>query len=179
MQPMSVAAALMTASSLIHAVTSLISNYRNKVLHMNLSDRLHQLSAAIGNAAPHLAQVASEAENAVMTLAPVVAASFPGHGAAAVATELAQAASVAQQVQGAIVGVVTQAPAPVPQSPVVDTASTPPTVDEAAETATAAASVTAAAAATPSALETRLQLVESAMFEMLPALAGVLRAFGK
>lgn len=148
-------------------------------IHVNLSDRLHQLAANIGNAAPHLAQVASEAESAVLALAPVVAAAFPGTGAGNVASELAAAAGVAQQVQGAIVGVITSAPAPVPQSPVVDTASTPPTVEDAAATAAAAASVTASAAATPSALETRLQLVESALFEMLPALAGVLRAFGK
>jgi folate-dependent phosphoribosylglycinamide formyltransferase PurN len=146
---------------------------------VNLSDRLHQIASAIGRAAPHLSQVASEAEGAILAVAPAVAAAFPGHGAANVANELAAAASVAQQVQGAIVGVVTQAPAPVPQSPVVDTASTPPTVDEAVETATAAAGVSAAAAATPSALETRIQLVESALFEMLPALAGVLKAFGK
>lgn len=148
-------------------------------MHVNLSDRLHQLAANIGNAAPHLAQVASEAEGAVLALAPAVAAAFPGTGAGNVAAELAAAAGVAQQVQGAIVGVITSAPAPVPQTPVVDTSSTPPTVDEAAQTASAAASVTAGAAATPSALETRLQLVESALFEMLPALAGVLKAFGK
>ena len=146
---------------------------------MNLSDRLKEIGNAIGNAAPHLASVASEAETAVLTLAPVVAASFTGTGAASVANELAAAANVAQQVQGAIVGVVTAAPAPVPQSPVVDTASTAPTVDEAAQTASAAAGFTAGVAATPSALETRLQLVESALYEMLPALAGVLKAFGK
>lgn len=148
-------------------------------VHMNLSDRLKQFGHAIGAAAPHLAEVASEAEGAVLALAPAVAAAFPGTGAGNVAAELNAAAAVAQQVQGAIVGVITSAPAPVPQSPVVDTASTPPTVEDAAATAAAAASVTAGAAATPSALETRLQLVESALFEMLPALAGVLRAFGK
>lgn len=146
---------------------------------MNLSDRLKEIGNAIGNAAPHLASVASEAEGAILQLAPVVAASFAGTGAANVANELQAAAAVAQQVQGAIVGVVTQVPAPVPQSPVVDTASPAPTVDEAAQTAAAAAGVTSQAAATPGALESRLQLVESALFEMLPALAGVLRAFGK
>lgn len=146
---------------------------------MNLSDRLHQIGAAIGSAAPHLAEVAAEAESLVLATAPAVATAFPGHGAASVATELANAAAVAQQVQGAIVGVVTAAPAPVPQAPVVDTASPAPTVDEAAQTAAAAASVTAGAAATPSALETRLQLVESALFELLPAVAGILKQFGK
>lgn len=154
---------------------------------VNLSDRLHQIASAIGNAAPHLAQVASEAEGAIIAIAPVVAASFPGHGAANVAAELGAAAAVAQQVQGAIVGVVSSNGAPTPgvasPVPVADVSAVVPPTDaenaEAANTAAAVASVSAQAAATPSAMETRLQLVESALFEMLPALAGVLRAFGK
>jgi hypothetical protein len=150
---------------------------------VNLSDRLHQIAAAIGSAAPHLAQVASEAESAIVTIAPVVAASFPGHGAASVANELAAAAAVAQQVQGAIVGAVSGNGAPTPgtasPTPVADVSGTTQSAEDAAATAAAAASVTAQAAASPSALETRLQLVESALFEMLPALAGVLKAFGK
>lgn len=159
-------------------ILGFLVNYleRHKV---NLSDRLHQIAGAIGNAAPHIASVATEAETLVASLAPVVAAALPNTGAANVAAELGAAASVAQQVQGAIVGVVTAAPAPVPQSPVVDTASTPPSVEDAAATAAAASGVVSQAAATPGSLDARMQLLESALYELLPAVAGILKAFGR
>jgi hypothetical protein len=170
--------AVKPAISIAHAIIGKLINYLQGA-HMNLSDRLKQLGSMIELAAPHLAHAATEAEQVVSTLAPVVAASLPGTGAATVASELGAAAAMAQQVQGAIVGAVTSASAPVPQSPVVDTASSAPTVDEAAQTSVAASSVAAQAAATPSAHEVRLQLVESALAELLPAVGTILKAFGR
>lgn len=178
MRPTWTTLAVKPAIWIAHAIIGKLLNYLQGA-HMNLSDRLKQFGALIETAAPHLAQIASEAETAVTTLAPVVAASLPGTGAASVAAELGAAAAAAQQVQSAIVGVVTAAPAPVPQSPVVDTASTAPSVDEASQTATAVAGVTAQAAATPGSHEARLQLVESALAELLPAFASILKAFGR
>lgn len=179
MQPMSVAAALMTASSLIHAVTAILSNQRLKEMHMNLSDRLHQIAHGITAGAPHLATVMAEVESTVAALAPAVAAALPNTGAANVANELSQAATAAQEVTGAVVGVLTSAPiAPTPIASVPTPA--PQSVQEAATDASlAAASVSATATATPGSLESRLAIMESAFVELLPAVASVLRAFGR
>lgn len=147
--------------------------------HMNLSDRLKQFGTAIEAGAPHLAAIASEAETVVAALAPAVIAAVPGTGAANVAAELSAATAAASAVANTVVGVLAPAPA-VDPVPVATAQPTPgPEVAPISEAASAASSVSASATATPSSLEARIALLESAVSEALPALASVLKLFGK
>lgn len=138
-------------------------------IEMNLSDRLKQIGDIIATGAPHLAAAAAEAEQAVATLAPAIVDAIPSTANAA--SNVENAVHMAQAV--------TTAAAAIVSTPVVDIASAlNGTPDEQAGTM-AAAGVSAQATATAAAHETRLQIIESTIVELLPAVASLLRMFGK
>lgn len=126
-------------------------------MEMNLSQRLSQMGNFIAAGAPHLANVATDVEDA----AAILAASMPNTSVSTVANDVAQAGAVLTQVAGMVTA--------------------PATLDPNAEAqaAATAANVSAQATATAAAHESRLQAIESTMVDLLPAVVALLQKFGQ